>query len=392
VGHLKLAIAGLLLGSLGSPLALAQKSVTDQSAQVESAQSPNRQGLDSYSIPQLMQRLHVPGVSIAVVHDFQVLWTKTYGLADVLTGAPVNAQTRFQAASISKPVTAFATLRAVEARRLSLDENVNRYLKTWKIPDNEYTRGGVTLRALLSHTSGTGDGFGFPGYDPTAPLPSLEQILYGKPPSNTGPVFWERPPFTAAKYSGGGIVIEQLALQTVYGKPFAQLMQELVLGPVGMNDSSYEQPLPPDKDQNAARAHDASGKPMGAKWHVYPEEAAAGLWTTPTDLAKLGIEVQKALRGQSKLLSRETALEMVAPAGTGAFATGFAVEKRGEGWYFMHDGSNWGFRCDLMMHRQKGYGVAIMTNGDNGRQLMSEIEARVAAAADWDTLDKPVSR
>jgi len=370
----------------------AQEPIATQIARVEGAQSPNRQGFDPYTIQEMMKLFHVPGVSIAVVRDFKVQWTKTYGAADVVTDAPVTQETRFQAASISKPVTAFAVLRAVDSGKLSLDEDVNNYLKSWKVPVNEYTEGGVTLRALLSHTSGTGDGFGFPGYNPSAKLPTLEQVLDGKPPSNVGPVFWERPPFTAQKYSGGGIEIVQVVLQDAYGKPFAEIMQELVLGPVGMANSTYEQPLPATADQSAARAHDKDGKVMDAKWHVYPEQAAAGLWTTPTDLAKLGIEVQKALRGESKLLSRRTALEMVAPTGTGPFAIGFAIEKRGEGWYFVHDGSNWGFRSDLAMHRLKGYGIVVMTNSDSGGQIISAIEARVAAAANWDSLDKPVPR
>ena len=370
----------------------AQEPIATQIARVEAAQSPNRQGFDPYTIQEMMKLFHVPGVSIAVVRDFKVQWTKTYGAADVVTDAPVTQETRFQAASISKPVTAFAVLRAVDSGKLSLDEDVNNYLKSWKVPVNEYTEGGVTLRALLSHTSGTGDGFGFPGYNPSAKLPTLEQVLDGKPPSNVGPVFWERPPFMAQKYSGGGIEIVQVVLQDAYGKPFAEIMQELVLGVVGMANSTYEQPLPATADQSAARAHDKDGKVMDAKWHVYPEQAAAGLWTTPTDLAKLGIEVQKALRGESKLLSRRTALEMVAPTGTGPFAIGFAIEKRGEGWYFVHDGSNWGFRSDLAMHRLKGYGIVVMTNSDSGGQIISAIEARVAAAANWDSLDKPVPR
>ena len=388
-------LAAVLMVSAGLLLLSAQKapdSVAAQIARIEGPQSPNRQGFDPYTIPEMMKRFHVPGVSMAVVRDFQVQWTKTYGLADVVTNAPVTPETRFQAASISKPVTAFAVLRAVEAGKLSLDENDNKYLKNWKVPENEYTRAGVTLRALLSHTSGTGDGFGFPGYNPSAKLPTLEQILDGKAPSNVGPVFWERPPFTAQKYSGGGIEIVQMILQDVYDRPFAEIMQELVLGPAGMTQSTYQQPLSPAADQSAARAHDNDGKAMNAKWHVYPEQAAAGLWTTPSDLATLGIELQKALRGESKLLSRGTALEMVAPTGTGPFAIGFAIERRGEGWYFMHDGSNWGFRAGLVMHRLKGYGIAVMTNSDSGGQIITEIEARVAAAENWDSLDKPVPR
>ena len=389
----RLLVAVLMTTAAVVPLS-AQKApdLAAQIALIEGPQSPSRQGFDPYTIPEMMKRFHVPGVSIAVVRDFQVKWTKTYGVADVVTNAPVTLETRFQAASISKPVTAFAVLRAVEAGKLSLDENVNKYLKNWKVPESEYTRAGVTLRALLSHTSGTGDGFGFPGYNPSAKLPTLEQILDGKPPSNVGPVFWERAPFAAQKYSGGGIVIVQMVLQDVYGKPFAEIMQEQVLGAVGMTNSSYDQPLPVVADQSAARAHDEDGKAMDAKWHVYPEQAAAGLWTTPIDMAKLGIEVQKALRGESKLLSRSTALEMVAPTGTGSFAIGFGIEKRGEGWYFIHNGSNWGFRSDLVMHRLKGYGIAVMTNADSGGQVITEIEARVAAAEDWDSLDKPVPR
>jgi CubicO group peptidase (beta-lactamase class C family) len=389
---MKRCIAALVLVGASFGRVEAQDLPAAQISRIEAVQSPDRQGFDSYTIPELMKRFHVPGLSMAVTRDFQVQWTKTYGVADVVTSAPLTTETRFQAASISKPVTAFAVLRAVDAGKLSLDEHVNKYLKTWKVPDNEYTRSGITLRALLSHTSGTADGFGFPGYDPSAAIPTLAQILDGKPPSNVGPVLWERPPFVAQKYSGGGIVIEQLVLEDVYGKPFADIMQEQVLGPVGMTNSTYEQPLPPAKDKTAARAHDQAGKAMNVKWHVYPEQAAAGLWTTPADLAKLGIEVQRALRGESKLLSRGTALEMVAPVGTGPFAIGFSIEKRGEGWYFTHSGGNWGFQCDLMMHRLKGYGVAVMTNSDSGGRIISEIESRVAAAANWDSLYKPVLR
>lgn len=182
-------------------------------------------GFDPYTMAEMMKWFHVPAVSIAVVRDFQVQWTKTYGVADMGTNAPVASETRFQAASISEPVTAFAVSRAVGAGKLSHDENVNKYLKSWRVPENQYTRGGVTLRALLSHTSGTGAGFGFPGYNPSAPLPTLEEIVDGKPPSNLGPVFWERAPFTAFRYSGSGIEIVQMVLQDVYGKLFAEIIR-----------------------------------------------------------------------------------------------------------------------------------------------------------------------
>jgi CubicO group peptidase (beta-lactamase class C family) len=372
----------------------AQISVSDAMARVEAAQIPDRQGLDPFTLQEVMDRYHVPGLSIAVVRDFEVHWAKGYGTADVSTGAPVGNDTLFQAASISKPVAAMAVLKAVQEGKFSLDDDINEILKSWKLPVEGFTAGGpVTPRALLSHTSGTGDGFGFPGYPPSAPLPTTVQILDGRPPSNVGPVRMERAPFTGMKYSGGGVTIMELALVDAVGKPFPRILEEWVLGPIGMKDSAYEQPLGPARDQKAARAHDGQGKAMDAKWHVYPELEAAGLWTTSVDLARLAIEVQKSLRGESnRVLTRESAREMMEPVGAGDFAVGFEISKIGEGWYFGHGGSNWGFRCDLMAHKIKGYGVAIMTNGDNGGIVIRELKDRIARAYDWDSIDKPIPR
>ena len=160
-----------------------------------------------------------------------------------------------------------------------------------------------------------------------------------------------------------------------------------------MTRSFFEQPLSPERDKNAARAHDGRGEAMDAKWHVYPELAAAGIWTTPTDLAKFAVEVQKSLHNESnKVLSRAMVKEMVNPVGVGSYGAGFFVTKEGEGWYFVHGGGNWGFRCRLEAHKIKGYGVAIMTNGQNGGVLINELRDRVARAYGWDSLDKPVPR
>jgi CubicO group peptidase (beta-lactamase class C family) len=206
-------------------------------------------------------------------------------------------------------------------------------------------------------------------------------------------VLFARPPYEAYKYSGGGVTIMQLALMDLTGRPFAQFMRSTVLDPLGMRDSSYEQPLPAALASRAARAHDGEGKPMGAAWHVYPEQAAAGLWTTPGDLARFIIEVQRAVRGpKGAVLTQAAASAMVGPVGVGPFGVGLTIEKRGEGWYFSHGGSNWGFRGDILGHVRKGYGVAILTNGDNGSAVIGEIEARVAAAYGWDSLDKPLPR
>ncbi len=362
--------------------------------EIEARQVPNRQGLDAYTLQEIMDRYYVPGVSVAVIKDFQVHWAKAWGWADVEARGPANTETMFQAASMSKPVAAMASLRAIQEGKFELDQDVNTVLKSWKLPPSQFMQASpVTPRELMSHTSGTGDGFGFPGYAPSAPLPSLPQILDGLPPSNVGKVRLERPPMTAYKYSGGAVVIEQLALMDVMGLPFPEIMRKMVLDPIGMTNSTYEQPLPPERDKQAARAHDGDGHGMGPKWHVYPEMAAAGLWTTPTDLAKFMIEVQLALLGKSnRVISRKMMQEMITPVGVGPYAVGFTIEKMGEGWYFGHGGSNWGFRSDMLAHRVKGYGVVIMTNGDNGGIVTREIRDRVARVYGWDMLDKPVPR
>ena len=199
----------------------------------------------------------------------------------------------------------------------------------------------------MSHTSGTGDGFGFPGYAPGAPLPTIPNPRR-RAAVESRPVRLERPPLTGFKYSGGGVMIQQLALTDVVGKPFAQIARDWVLDPIGMTNSTYEQPLPAARERQAARAHNRSGARMGDPWHVYPEQAAAGLWTTPTDLAKFAIEVQLAgARQVEPSPSRANVLEMVRPVGVGPFAVGFQIGKEGEGWYFSHGGSNWGFQGHL---------------------------------------------
>jgi len=363
-------------------------------ARIEAPQSPNRQGLDGLTLEQVMRRFRVPGVSVAVIRDFRIHWAKGYGVADAASGRLVAPDTPFQAASISKPVSAVAAMRLVQDGRLALDDDVNRHLKGWKVPASEHTAGQpVTPRALMSHTSGADDGFGFPGYEPAAPRPTIVQILDGDAPSNVGTVTFTRPPYAAFKYSGGGITLMQLLLTDVTGEPFAALLRSRVLDPLGMRDSTFEQPPPDAWAARLAHAHNGQGAPGPVPWHVYPEQAAAGLWTTPSDLARFAIEVQQAVRGaKSAVLTQPSAREMTAPVGTGPFAVGFTVEKRGEGWYFSHGGSNWGFRCSLVAHLRKGYGAVVMTNGDAGGPVIAEIEARVAAAYNWDSLDKPLLR
>lgn len=373
-------------GTVGTP--------AEMQAVIEGVQTPNRQGLDVLTLKEVMERFGVPGISVAVIHDFDVHWAKGYGVADVETGAPVDVETLFQAASISKPVTATAAMVAVQEGRFSLDDDINTILTSWQLPGNGFTDDRpVTPRLLFSHTAGLGDGHGFPGYNPGVPRPTAVQILNGDEPSNVEAVTMVRPPLTAMHYSGGGTTIMQLALTDVFGESFPDLMRKTVLEPAGMTTSTFEQPLPPDRDAIAARAH-GRNQPMGdAKWHVYSAMAAAGLWTNARDLARFAIEVQKAARGDpDRVITAESAAEMLSPVGVGDFAVGFSISREGQGWYFSHSGGNWGFICYLVAHKAKGYGVAVMTNSSGGGQVVNEVAERVRRAYGWDALDKPTLR
>jgi len=393
----KRTLGALILLAVGLPVSLAAQTRTAEelSAVIEGVQaSPGEDGLGALTLAELLERFGVPGMSVAVIRDFEIHWAKGYGIADVETGAPVDTETAFQAASISKPVAAMGVLKAVQDGLFGLDDDINDILESWTLDGGEFTKERpVTPRSLTSHTSGLGDGFGFPGYDPSDPLPTVVQILEGHELSNVGPVFMERPPMSFMEYSGGGVTVMQQALSDARGRPFEDIMRDDVLAPIGMVNSSYQQPIDPERDRNAARAHDSQGRSKGAKWHVYPEMAAAGLWTTATDLARFAMEVQKASIGMSnRVLSRESVQEMLSPVGVGPYAVGFSIGRLGEGWYFSHGGSNWGFRSTLMAHKVKGYGLAIMTNGDQGGAVMRELSRRIQLVYEWDSVADPVRR
>jgi CubicO group peptidase (beta-lactamase class C family) len=336
-----------------------------------------------------MDALKVPGAGIAVINNFKVEWAKGYGAADAETKEPVGVSTLFQAASISKPVTAMAVLKLVQDRRLDLDADVNSALMSWKLPGNEFTAGTkVTLKHLLSHTGGL-TVHGFPGYAIPGPVPTLLMVLDGVKPANTPAIRVDQAPGRAFRYSGGGYEIVQQILLDVEGKTFPELMRELVLSPIGMYDSTFEQPLPADQLGGAAAGHGAGGTPIPGKRHTYPEMAAAGLWTTPTDLAAFAIEIQKGALGRSnKVLSRATAEKMLTPV-LQNYGLGLGIDPAGG--YFQHDGSNAGFTCFLYAGQRSGKGVVVMTNSDVGGPLFREILRSVAREYAWEnffTTDK----
>ncbi len=325
----------------------------------------------------------VPGVSVAFFDHGQIVWTRTYGFADLASKTPVTAETRFQAASISKPVSALAALRLVQDGKLSLDEDVNAKLHTWKVPENEFTKvQKVTLRRLLSHSAGL-TVHGFPGYVVGEALPTLVQILNGEKPANTPAVRVDTVPGTLSRYSGGGYVVMQLFLTDITGEPFPQLVHDLVLQPAGMTYSTYEQPLPRSLSSSAATPYRSNGELVRAGSHTYPEMAPAGLWTTPSDLARLAIEVQKEYAGtSSKILSQAMMREMLTHQ-KGNSGLGFSLESPGHQPRFGHGGANEGFRCNLVGYMESGQGFAIMTNSDSGAAFGDEFLRAVAKEYNW---------
>lgn len=341
-------------------------------------------GEQRWTLDERMKHYKIPGVSIAVIKDYKVEWAKGYGLRDLDTNEPVTPETLFQAGSISKSVNAMVALKKVEQGKITLDENINDKLTSWKLPDNEFTaKHKVTLANLLSHTGGL-TVHGFPGYAPGEAFPTLPQVLDGASPANTPAVRVNMEPGTKYRYSGGGITIAQLAIMDIEKKRYPQIAQETVLGPLGMTSSTYEQPLPAEIRKKTASGYRPDGKVVDGKIHVYPEMAAAGLWTTPTDLAKFAIEVQLSLQGKSnKVLSKATTAKMVTPFIEDFVGLGFFIQKRGQAIYFGHDGADEGFRAQLLVNRDKGYGAAVMVNSDNG-QIIDEIFRSIAKEYGWD--------
>ncbi len=338
---------------------------------------------ERFSIQERLAFYNVPGVSVAVLDGGRLVWGRGYGVTDVNTGKEVTPETLFQAASISKPVAATAALKLVEEGVLELDAPVNRYLTRWKIPDNDFTRDTpVTLKHLLTHTGGL-TVHGFPGYAVTDQVATTRQVLDGSGPANTAPIRVDTIPGSLWRYSGGGYTIIQQLLEDVTGKPFPQIVRELVLDPAGMTGSSYAQPLPEGRARKAATAHLGDGSPVEGKWHIYPEMAAAGLWTTPVELSRLAADLQASLNGDpNRILSPEMTRRMLTPV-MGGYGLGFGVRGEGEEGYFNHGGSNHGFKATFMAYLEGGRGVFVMTNGNQGSPLAQEIVLAVAREFDW---------
>jgi CubicO group peptidase (beta-lactamase class C family) len=349
------------------------------------------------TLSERMQQLNVPGLSLAVIDDYEIAWVKAYGILEAGKDAPVTPETLFEAASTSKLLASITALSLVEQGLLDLDKDVNHYLKSWKIPENSFTsEHEVTLRLLLTHQSGLNRPDGGFDYE-EGTIPSLVQVLKGEAPAKNQPAVVEYVPGTKQQYSNIGYLVIQQILEDVLDKPYPQIIEEKIFTPLGISSSTFTFPFEPELESRVAKPHDQEGKahPNG----LLPSAVAhGGLVTTPHDLARVVVELMRAYQGRSgRIVSQETLQQMFIPVldldpgesvasnsqGLGVF---LIVDK--ESVYFSHPGGNYpGSVCMLFASPIAGKGAVIMTNSFGGWQLALEILATLVDEYDWPTIE-----
>lgn len=336
------------------------------------------EGEKPWTLQERMKRYNIKGLSIAVIRNYKLEWAKGYGWADDSLKIPVTTQTLFQAASISKSLNSVGVMKLVQDKKIDLYADINTYLTSWKFPYDSLSKGKkISVANLLSHTGGL-TVHGFEGYAQGMPIPTVVQILDGKKPANSDAIRSMYEPGLKSEYSGGGITISQLIVMDVTHQPYDKYMYNNVLKPLGMTGSTYQQPPADKKQELLAAGYRPDGKMLKGKYHVYPEQAAAGLWTNPTDLSKYIIETQLAYAGKShKVLNQQTTRLRLTPYIDKEAALGVFIIDLDSTKYFTHGGANEGFRCDYWGSLEGGNGLVIMVNSDNG-QIMPEIENSIA--------------
>ena len=362
------------------------KALHDLSEGIASIKSGLLQPLPSAPFLDCIVRYHVPGASIAVIADYRLVWAGGYGVCEAGRFDLVTPNTLFQACSVSKPVTAIAALRLVQEGLLNLDEDLNSYLVSWKVPTNRTGQSQVTLRHLLSHTAGLTLSW-YLGFRPGSNMPTLLHVLNGEAPAKTRAVRVQIPPGTRFRYSESHFALLQQLLTDVTRTPFPDLMHTLVFEPLGMRDSSYHPSFPEQQFSTTATGHYFDGVPISGKWRIFPALAASGLWTTPFDLAQLIIDLQLARAGKpSKVLGKQSVDQLLSPQtppDSRRWGLGFELKGQGEAARFRHSGDNIGFKCFVQGFYERGMGIVLMCNGDNGEIMHKELFQIIAKEYGW---------
>jgi CubicO group peptidase (beta-lactamase class C family) len=385
---------------LGSSLALAiavasAADDTSKLAMVETALLPavifEGEAPRTAGVLEQMKSFNVPGVGFALIDDGAIEWSAGYGTLSASAAGEVTSETMFQAASISKPLVSVLVLRMRDENAFDLDAPIERYLKRYQLPAGRHSESArVTLCNLLSHTAGLTPG-GYRGYPRDQSLPTTIQILEGRPPANSQPAAVEMEPGAQLAYSGAGYMLIQSAIEDARPKPFAEIMANDLLRPLQMERSTFAQPLPESFAASAARGHRRNRRMVDGGWNAYPEQAAAGLWSTPSDLARFAIELRKAYLGSGKLLSQRSARELLEPH-FGDEALGLVIGGQGASRYFLHGGGNEGYRCLLILHLESGDGAVYMTSSDAGDMVGDALVRTAASVYNWPNMKPRTQR
>ncbi|MBK8500805.1 MAG: beta-lactamase family protein [Saprospiraceae bacterium] len=341
-----------------------------------------------YTLAERMKHYNVAGLSVAVIDKYRIVWAKGYGYADKKQNRKVTANTMFEPGSISKSLNAVGILQLAQHGKLDLYQDINQYLVNWKFPyDTVSPDKKITTAQLLSHTAGL-TVHGFPGYQRDSTIAGVTDILDGRAPSNTEAVRSFTEPGKEARYSGGGILITQQMLTDLTQQRYEQYMYEHVLRPLGMTNSSYNQPPAVSQRKNLATGYKSNGNEVPGKYFVYPEQAAAGLWTTPTDIGKYIIEMQQAYQGKSSKVINQEMVKLHTTPVKNDIAMGTYIQNRNGEKYFVHTASNEGFSGLFIGGLTNGKGAAIFVNSDDA-SIAFELVNSIALEYNWNGFSKP---
>lgn len=381
----------LLLAAIGVALSLTTHSNAKSSIsvgtrieRVETGLAPRvlikGQVFPSWTIQDRMAHYHVPALSLAVINNGSLEWARTYGVKQAGHSDPADRETLFQAASVSKVITALTTLRLVQSKRLDLEGDVNRRLVSWKLPNSSGR--AVTVAELLSHSGSINWPAGESALPPTGALPTLLQRLKGEPPALNKPVRVDGTPGSGFRYSNGGYLVLGELVSDVTGMDFSEAAAGLVFKPLHMTHSTFHVLTPSASPMDIALGHTAEGAAEDGGWRVVgmPE---GGLWTTASDLARAVIAIQQAYRGvKPNFLSASLAQQMLTKQND-RWGLGVQVQGSENSLAFRHDGSTPGYKAVLFAYANRGQGAVILTNGDRGGELADELLYSIAAAYDW---------
>ena len=338
-------------------------------------------GSNPVPMEELLRFQRCSGASVAVIDGGEVTWERGFGTLELNSDIAVTASTGFQCCSISKHVTAVGALRLVDEGRLDLDADVNHFLHAWRLPDARATGMTVTPRMLLGHTAGLTYCW-YRGFGRDEPLPTRLDVLEGRPPANTPPVRVVRDQ-TSFRYSGSHYTVLEQLMVDVTGEPFPELMRRLVLDSLGMTNSSFDQAFPQTRPDLTARGHHADGVVVRGGWRVQPELAAAGLWTTAGDLARLAVEIQRAHAGRGRVLSQAVVDQALTPGPDEHWGLGVQLAGEGADRRFGHGGDNVGFKARTHAYLERDQGAAVLVDGDDGTRVISTVFEAIGREYGW---------